>query len=118
MVFNTHTGNLPLYQDTVTLLNGQTESEIIRLEGQVLLSIYVPTGFSGAQILFKVDNDLTDVNLKDFYKTDGTQVALTAVADTCVGIVPVDFPGVHYLQLVSDTAQSGDVDFIIKVRTI
>ncbi len=112
MAFDSKTGNLPLYTDIVetapyTIAVGQTETPIINLEGLILLKIAVPSSLIGTVLSFKVDSDLTIANLKEYIKTDGTTVEITVTPDKVVGIVPQDFAGVKYIQIVSDATQTG-----------
>jgi len=116
---NSLSGSLPLFSRNITLSNGQTDAtDIIDLQGTALLSIYIPTGFTGNSLSFKVDSNLTSDNLKQFKASDGTEVNMAVTPDTCIGIVPIDFAGVRFLQIVSNVSQVGDIEFIIKARRV
>lgn len=116
--FTNGVGSAPLEVKPVSLLNGSTESDIIILNANPIVNIYIPAGFSGSQITLKVAYE-ADGEYYDYYKTDGDQILIiTSTKDIIIGIAPIDFAGVARCKLVSDAVQTGDVNFVLTTRRV
>jgi len=123
MSFDGESGNSPLYTDidnsAYTIAVGQSNTSILDLEGLVLLKISIPSNLTGDYLTFKVDSDLTRSNLKQYINSDGTIVKVTVLLDSVMGITPQDFAEVRFLQIVSNTPQTGsDAIFNLTVRRV
>lgn len=97
-------GSVTTSGNSVTIPVNDTTSNAIDLQGTFLVGLIFPSTFDGTQLRFKVSNDGT--TYQDYYNTSGTLITLTCGASRTVGIVPSDFAGFRYLQLVSVTTQT------------
>lgn len=107
-----------VYNDKLaTILDGQTESNGIKLDDKSLVAIDIPSGFDGTELTFKVSSD--GINYKTYKRMiDGENVSAIVGADASYAAGYFDFAGYEYIKLVAGTAQTGDVEITLKTRSL
>lgn len=101
---------------TVTIADGATESDVLRVGDYLPCGIKTPSGWTTASITFTVSESEggTFVPLHD---TDGNAVTITsAAASRWYAFAPQDFASTPYLKLVSSVAQAGGDALIVAMR--
>lgn len=102
---------------TVTILDGQTESDGVQLGGTSLVAIDIPAGFDGTALTFQVSSDGT--NYKTYKRmSDGAAVAAVVGADAAYAAGYFDFGGYEWIKLVAGTSQTGDITITLKTRPL
>lgn len=106
------------WAQTVTILDGQTESSAIDLAGMRLVGVILPSGFDGTTLGVKAADTLGGTY---YTVADGTAaVSLTVAASQAVGFkdqIPTMFPW-RFIKLVAGTAQTGDVDITLALTVM
>ena len=91
-------------------------SSIVDLGGASLVGIIFPATMTGSSITFNASND--GVNFYEMYSTVGGALSVIFTASAWVGIVPSDFAGVKYLQLVSNGTESSSRQITLIARIL
>jgi hypothetical protein len=100
------------YSKTVTILDGQTESEAIDIGGTVLVGFRTDANIGGTLITFKSGDSINGTFL-DLKGNDATpavkdvSVAITATTVNQYGVNATDFDSAQFIKFVSNSAQSG-----------
>jgi len=111
---NAYTG-LVVVNLTAVMLSGQTESSIINFTGTSLKVVYIPASFAGTLLTFAVSYDRT--TFYEYRNISNETVSIDVGAgNNAYGLAAQDFYGVNYLKLVSNLAQTEDVNINLVVR--
>lgn len=94
-----------------------TTSDPISIAGITICGFYIPSGFSGTSVAFKVSDkiDGTFVNLCD---ETGNAISYTVGAGTYCRVKPSDFAGIACLQMVSGSSESANTQVKLSAREI
>lgn len=84
---------------SVTVANGQTDSDAIDLLGTTLVGAYLPASVEGTSLKFKAATAIDGTYLP-VYGTDGNEVAYTVGSSHYVPLDPAVFSGVRFLKIV------------------
>lgn len=94
----------------ITILNGQSESEIIELSSTILGQIYIPNTFEGEKITYSIGYDVSNLvpakNINDEELSIEALVPIVLEGAYC--IASNDLNGTRFIKLKSDTVQSQD----------
>lgn len=103
---------------SLTIANGASQSDAIRLNGSALVGIELPAAWTTANLTLLASNDNSTFN--PVYDSAGTEVTITAAASRYVVLQPGLFFGMEWLKLRSGTAGTPvnqGADRVIKVTT-
>ena len=101
---------------TVTIADGATESDVLRVGDYLPAGIKTPSGWTTADITFTASESEGGTYVP-VYNTDGTALTISSVAASrWYAIAPQDFAGTPYLKLVSSVAQAGGDGLIVAMR--
>lgn len=89
-----------LLQKELTILEGESLSDILDCRSLIPVGIYMPTVWTSANLAFK-----TSLDGVRFLRFDVDQVekTFTVAADRYVNLDPTEFAGVAFLKIVSGT---------------
>lgn len=104
------------FTTSATILNGQTTSQAISIQGYYLAAIIFPALFTGSKISFQASIDKTI--FKDCYNSAGTKLEVTATLDSYVLLAVGDFGGLYDFKIVSDSSEVADRNFELIFRKI
>lgn len=92
----------------ITIANGNSSSDAIDLNQNILVTLHIPASFAGGNLEFDVAATETgDYNpLKD---TTGAAIRYVAAASTVISVARADFSGVQFLKLRSVDASGNNV---------
>lgn len=117
--FSNNLATTPLLTKKVTLLDGQTETEVLKLYANPIVNIYIPHNFTGSQLSFKVETELGSNNYFDYYNESGLKIIITALTkNIIIALAPIDFANVTRCKIVSNVIQAGNADFVITTRRV
>ncbi len=98
-----------------TIANGATVSSTINLGGFTPVGILLPAAFTGTSISFQASVDGTN-----FFPvragTGGALLSYTVAQGTYAALNPNDFHGIHYLRVVSGSAEGAARTLKIAVK--
>lgn len=100
----------------VTILNGQTESSAVDLQGLTLIAIETPAALTGTQFEFKASDD--GVTYLDYYNTQGIKASAQVGVDRYVAFAAQDFASTRFLKVVSNAAEGADRTIQLVARTV
>ena len=91
-----------------TIANGQTASDAVNTDTQLLSGILFPSAFTGSTVTFKFSTDGS--TWKDVKETDGSAVSYTVSADDVIRIDPSGwaFASSGYIQVVSGSSEGAE----------
>lgn len=90
------------FNDTATIANGASLSDIVHLQQRRLFGIQMPAAWTAANLTFQGSYDGTTYN--DLYDDAGTEVSVTAAASRFIIMVtPAKFLGIQRLKIRSGT---------------
>jgi len=99
-----------------TIANGQTASDAVDTDTQLLLGILFPSAMTGSTVTFKFSTDGS--SWKDVKETDGSAVSYTVSADDVIRIDPSGwaFASGGYLQIVSGSSEGAERKIVLIFR--
>lgn len=101
---------------TVTIANGDTESNAIDLGELAIVGMQTPASMTGTAITFKASADnSTFVVVK---KIDGSTYSMVTASSQYYVIPPADLAGIRYLKVVSGSAETGAKIISLMVRAV
>ena len=102
----------------VKILSGNTDSEIINLNGCNLIRFELPAVFTGTIISFKASCD-DGITYTDLYRTgDDTLIVTPVTAGRQYVMVPQDLAGVQKLIIKSNASESAERIIKLVARTL
>lgn len=101
---------------TLTIANGDTDSEAFDCGGVTLKTIIMPSAFTGTEITFKISPD--GVTYYDYYNIDNVKASITCSAGRAYGLGAIDFYSIKFLKIISNAAEAADRDFILLTKSI
>lgn len=96
---------------TATIEIGQTDSDIINMNGATLKTIFMPAAFTGTKINFEVSYDGS--TFAPYANVDDNLVEITVTAGRAYGLAAIDFFGVLSFKIVSDSAEAAERSIIL-----
>lgn len=93
--------------ETVTILNGQNDSEIIDQHGRVLVGIVVPSSIDGTQLSFRVSTS-EQGSFNKYVNSLGDEILVEQSENDHIGLLGDDFSGTQYFKLRSVTVTTSD----------
>lgn len=118
--------SLGLCKGKVTVANGASLSNTIKLEGRALSGILIPSAWTTANLTFQgaVEDD-SDASATYFnlYDAAGIEMQVVAAASRLVILDPVDFASIRWLKVRSGTSgsavnQGADRDIYLMARNL
>lgn len=103
--------NNPVSILTATIEIGQTDSDIINMNGATLKTIFIPAAFTGTAITFEVSYDGT--TFAPYANVDDDLVEITVTAGRAYGLAAIDFFGVLSFKIISDSAEAAERSIIL-----
>lgn len=100
-----------------TIANGQSASAAVDVFGACLCGVYLPDTFDGTAISFRAGTSL-DGPFYDVQDGDGALVSRDAEPEVYIPLEICIFVGVRYLQVISDTNQTGPTNVVLAVRPV
>lgn len=100
-----------IYYSQLTVLNGNTDSDIISCGGMQAIALDFPSNWTACNISFyKSQFPFTDLNfqLYNIKNIDGSVLSIPTNALDSLPLVPYLFIGAGYLQIVCDAPQAVD----------
>lgn len=91
-----------LYQETVTIANGQSLSAAVDLKGRSLIGIVMPSSWTTAKLTFQVSLDGTTYN--DLYNLQGDEMTSEASTSRFIAMTQFEFLPVRYVKIRSGTS--------------
>lgn len=91
-----------------------TASAGVRTNGVAIEGLYIPAGWTAANIAFQASEDGT--TWSDLYDIDGGQVVVSPVAGTALMLAPGLLRGWRHIRLVSSVAQASAVSLAAIAR--
>ena len=104
---------IPLLTRTVTILDGESDSDFISLKGNALVGIRPDAAFDGTGFTITTVYDVDDNATSVYNAETGSQVTLQAAAGNYYAVDPTIFYGLTKIQLSSNAPQSGADSVII-----
>jgi len=105
---------------TATILDTETESNIVDVGSIIIGQIYIPNTFIGKEITYKVSYDGTNFfdakNIDDEKLSIQNAITPTTILEGIYCIASNDLNGIKKIKLISDTAQTSDCNIIILPR--
>lgn len=101
---------------TFTILDGATASDIKNTLGTSLVAIITPPNYQGTIMNFK--GGRAEDSLFDLYNTLDEKLSPIVKANRMTLVFPADFNACTFLQLISDTAQTSDVQLTVIARSL
>lgn len=91
---------------SATILNGQSDSDTVSLNGTSIAGLYVPSAFTGTELTFQASFDGTNF----FVVQDGlgTAIAVTVSPSIYVPLSPQSFYGIRNLRIISGSPEASD----------
>ena len=104
----------------VVILNGQSESDVLKLVSETIVGLYMPSAWDAADLAFTASQD--GVSFSDVYDV-GAPLAVQADAGQYVPLDFAKFVGVSFLKVRSETGgapvnQTADREIIPVFRTL
>lgn len=106
-IFTTH---------TATILNGQTTSDSIDLQGRGLVGLILPAAFTGSAITFQMSLDGS--TFYNVYNAANTQLSMTVTQGRAYLFNPGDLLSVRYIKLVSGSSEGGNRSITLIARDL
>jgi hypothetical protein len=91
-----------------------TASAAVHTNGVLIEGLYIPAGWTAANITFQVSEDGT--TWSDLYDIDGGPVSAAPVAGTAMMVPPAMLRGFSWMRLVSSVAQVSAVSIAAVAR--
>lgn len=89
---------------SASIASGQTASSVIQLNGFSLVGVLLPAAFTGTAMTFQASVDGTNFFVVKS-TISGSSLSYTVAQGNYYAIDPVPFYGIHYLKIVSGTAE-------------
>jgi len=106
----------PNVSRSVTIADGQTDSDVEDLEGETLVGAYLPASEEGTTLSFKAAT-AADGTFVPVHDTAGDLVEYTVASSRYVPLDPAVFSGIRFLKLVLG-AQTGAATIGLATRRL
>lgn len=92
--------------ESVTIPNGNTDSNAIDVKGATMVAIITPSVLTGTTFTFQVSEDGTNFNT--LYSATGNIITVNVGTERFIALSPQDFAAVTHLQLISSASEGAD----------
>ena len=102
-------------QVTVTIPNGDTTSEAVRMDNYVLAGIITPAALTGTAFTFTVSNTFAGTYVP-VYDSNGNQVSVAAAVSRALGLSGAEADALApwpFVKVVSGSAEGADRSLIL-----
>lgn len=93
-----------LTSGTATILNTASLSDAVPLEGDVPVTIAMPTAWTAAGMTFQCSLD--NITYTNLYDDGGTEVSITVAASRTIALTPGTYGGCRWIKVRSGTSGS------------